>query len=436
MTAYPAAIRAEVDGAVTAVVIGAGHAGLAMSHCLSALAIDHLVLERGRVANAWHRERWDSLRLLTPNWQSRLPGFAYRGTDPDGFMTAAETGAFIAAYARAIAAPVHTGVEVTSVQRRGDSYLVNTNQGRWACRGVIIATGAFAAPLVPAVSAALPATVNQYTAHGYRNPGHLPEGGVLVVGGSATGVQLADEICASGRPVVLATGEHVRLPRSYRGLDIQWWLDALGVLDQRHDEIDDLHRAQRVASPQLVGSDTGHTLDLNALQAKGVRIAGRLMGIGGGRAQFSGALANLCALADLKQNRLLDRIDAWAKTRGLDQDLPTPTRPPSTRVDSRPLLTLDLEAAGIRSLVWATGFRPDHSWLQVPVFDAKGRLRHQGGVAAAPGLYVLGLPFMRRRKSSFIHGAGDDTRELAAHFKGYLDSLSGAIPEAAVAATA
>jgi len=402
------------------VIIGGGHAGLAMSHCLSQRGIDHAVLERGQVGNARRHERWDSLRLLTPNGQCRLPGYAYHGHDPDGFMTMAEVAAFIDAYARHIDAPVQPATRVTAVRRQGDGYQVVTDRGEWQCTALVIATGAFGRPVVPALSADLPPTIHPLTPREYRNPAQLPPGGVLVVGGSASGLQLADELQRSGHPVTLSVGEHVRMPRVYRGRDIQWWMDAVGVLDDRYDQVDDLTRARRVPSPQLVGTPERRTLGLNELTAQGVTLVGRLMAVNAGRTLFSGALSNHCALADLKMDRLLDRIDAWARTRDLERALPPAQRYPATRVDPSPCLSLDLQQAGIATVLWATGFRPDYRWLELPVLDRKGQLRHDGGVVDAPGVYVTGLPFMRRRKSSFIHGATDDAWELSGHLAGYL----------------
>jgi len=389
-----------------------------MSRCLAERAIDHVVLERGAVANSWRTERWDSLRLLTPNWQSRLPGFGYDGDDPDGYRTVPEVIEFIDRYARAISAPVQTGTAVTSVRGADDGYLVATDQGDWSCRTVVLATGACNIPDVPAVVASLPPGIVPLTPMQYRNPRQLPEGGVLVVGASATGTQIAAEIQRSGRPVILAVGEHIRAPRLYRGRDIQWWMDAAGVLDERYDAMDDIDRARRVPSLQLTGSPERATLDLNALTAMGVRLAGRLAGISNGTAQFSGALRNLCALSDLKMNRLLDAIDAWAAANGVDGTVEPPHRFAPTAVEDSPPLTLDL--ARIRTVIWATGFRPDYSWLHVPVLDRKGRIRHDGGVVASPGLYVMGLQFLRRRKSALIDGAGDDARDLSGHLATYL----------------
>ena len=404
----------------TTVVIGAGHAGLAMSRCLAERGIDHVVLERGEVANSWRTERWDSLRLLTPNWQSRLPGLTDAGPDPDGYRTAGEVVRFIADYAARIAAPVVTGTTVTSVRATETGYRVATDRGCWQCRTLVIASGACNRPQVPAIAAAVPAGILSLTPHHYRNPASLPEGGVLVVGASATGLQLADEIHRSGRRVILATGEHVRAPRTYRGRDIMWWLDRAGILDQRHDEVDDLDRARRLPSFQLVGSPDRATLDLNALVHSGVELAGRLVGLVDGRLQFSGALRNYCTLADLKLRRLLDTLDQWATSQGLDDAVAAPCRLPPTLVPDRPRLSLDLRRGEIATILWATGFRPDYTWLEVPVLDRKGLLRHDGGMLPAPGLYAMGLPFMRRRKSTLIDGAAADAHDLADHLRQHL----------------
>jgi len=380
------------------------------------------VLERGEAANSWRRERWESLRLLTPNWQSRLPGYHYEGRDPDGYMTMREVVEFISRYAVVIAAPVRTHTTVTSVTRTDVGYTVTTNTGVLQCRAVVLASGACNVPSVPSLARALPPNVQSVTPFDYCNPGHLPDGGVLVVGASATGVQLADEIARSGRAVVLSVGEHVRLPRTYRGRDVLWWMDASGVWNQRYDEVDDLIRARRLPSPQLVGTPERRTLDLNSLTAVGVELVGRLSAVRDGQALFSGGLRNQFALADLKMNRLLTTFDDWARVNGRDGDVDLPERLEPTRAPSSSRLNLDLRKGEIRSIIWATGFRPDYSWLDVPVVDHKGYLRHDGGVVDAPGLYVLGLPVLRRRKSSFIHGAEDDARELVDHLVTYLST--------------
>lgn len=379
------------------------------------------MLERGEVANSWRRERWDSLRLLTPNWQTRLPGLAYDGPAPDGYMAMGEIVAFLARYAKVSAAPVRTETQVTSITGADGGYRVVTSRGEIACRTLVIASGACNLPSVPALSAAVPAELAQITPFGYRHPGTLPDGGVLVVGASATGVQLAAEIRASGRPVVLAVGEHVRLPRTYRGRDVLWWMHESGVWDQRYDQIDDLVRARRLPSPQLVGTPERSTLDLNALSAMGVELVGRLSTVRDGRALFSGGLRNLFALADLKMERLLETFDAWAHRAGREGDVAEPERFEPTRVPASSRLQLDLRSGAIRSIVWATGFRPDYGWLHLPVLDDKGQLRHEGGSVESPGVYALGLPVLRRRKSTFIHGIEDDAREVIGSLAQYLD---------------
>jgi len=406
---------------VTTVVLGAGHAGLSMSHCLTARSIDHVILERGEVAHSWKTERWDSLRLLTPNWLSRLPGYSYDGGDPDGYRTMPETIDFLERYAAAISAPVRTHTRVSSVRKIDAGYQVATDQGEWQCRTVVLATGACNLPCIPAAAETLPSGIRALTAMEYRNPSQLEHGGVLVVGASATGTQIAEEIQRSGRPVTIAVGEHIRAPRVYRGRDIKWWMDGAGVLDDRYDEIDDIGRARNVPSLQLAGTTDRRSVDLNRLTALGVRLVGRLAGITDGRAQFSGSLRNLCALSDLKMNRLLERIDAWATDRGLDGDVEPPHRFEPTRVEGSPPLGIDLRGGGIRTVVWATGYRPDYSWLDLPVLDRKGRIRHDGGVVEAPGMYLMGIPFLRRRKSSLIDGAAADARDLSEHLASCLD---------------
>jgi putative flavoprotein involved in K+ transport len=409
-------------GIIDVVVIGAGHSGLAVSHFLSRLAIDHVILERGEIANSWRHERWDSLRLLTPNWLSRLPGYGYTGRRPDEYMSTAEVTAFISEYADFSGAPVLTHTNVTRVASTDSGYQVTTDHGTWTCRAVVIASGACNLPVVPSISAAVPGGIAQLTALEYKNPQQLEPGGVLVVGASATGLQLADEIQRAGHDVTIAVGEHVRLPRSYRGRDIQWWMHVTGVLDQKYTEADDLVRARNVPSPQLVGSNEQPFMDLNLLAGRGVRVTGRLARIRDGKAQFSGSLRNVCALADLKMNRLLAAVDQWLEHKGCP-DFGTPAeRFEPTRVPETACLSLDLESGAIRTVLWATGYRPDYSWLDVPVLDRKGSIRHDGGVGTIPGLYVVGLPFLRRRKSSFIHGAEDDAHELTEHLADWLAS--------------
>ena len=438
----PADIRSRQAGArgddiEDVVVVGAGHSGLAVSRLLAARGIRHVVLERGEVANAWRKRRWDSLRLLTPNKLTRLPGFAYAGDDPDGFMRVPELVALLEEYARG--APVVTRAEVTAVRRDGDAWSVASTRGTWRARTVVLASGAAALPCVPSFASRVPAGVAQLTPLDYRSAAQVAPGGVLVVGASATGLQFADELVRAGREVTLAVGEHVRMPRHYRGLDIVEWLVRTGISDERYDDIDDINRGRDLPSPQLVGDRTRPILDLNSLTDAGVTITGRLMGVRDGVALFSGGLRNACALADLKLQRLLEAIDASAVN---DAALPAPERFEATRVPAKPPLALPLGEAGttartittsISTIIWATGYRPDFSWLDAPVFDRKGRLVHDGGIVAAPGLYVMGLPLMRRRKSSFIYGAEDDARDITAHLADFLARRRGGNPAYATA---
>lgn len=408
---------------VTTVIIGAGQAGLAMSYHLSKHSVDHVLLERGQIGNSWSNERWDSLRLLTPNWQSRLPGYHYDGEDPDGYRTMPETVAFLQRYAAQIAPPLQTNTEVTAVLPDPDGYKVVTNQGIWTCKTIVLASGACNIANAPQCSKSLSSDIFSITPLEYKNPEQLPDGGVMVVGASASGVQLANELRQDGRRVMLAVGEHVRVPRTYRGRDIKWWMDVAGFLDVGFDEVDDLTRVRNVPSLQLIGCPNRQTISLNSLQAVGVEIVGRLMGLDGSKAQFSGALANVCALADLKMNRLLAGIDEWIGEKGGEHAVGGPYRLRPTIVPDMPILQCDLVQEDIKTIVWATGYRPDYSWLNLPVLTPRGHLRHDGGVVnEAPGLYAMGLPFMRRRKSSLIDGVGDDARVLSRHLRSFLDT--------------
>jgi putative flavoprotein involved in K+ transport len=401
-----------------AIVIGGGQAGLAISRCLSDRAIDHVVLERGRVAERWRSERWDSLRLLTPSWQSRLPGYRYQGDDPDGYMTMPEVVRYLEGYAASFAAPVEMGTTVLAVEPAASGYRVATDRGVLHARNVVIATGYCDEPYVPDMSAHLPRHVVQTTPTRYRNPEQLPEGGVLVVGASASGLQLADEIAASGRPVTLAVGRHSRLPRLYRGKDILWWLDAMGVFDETADDVYDVEISRQQPSLQLVGRPDRSTLDLPRLQEKGVRLVGRAIGVEGSRVGFGDDLVAYTAAADVKLARLLARIDDFVARSGLAGSVGAPEPFVPFLWPAPAPAAIDLRSADIRTVVWATGFRRRYPWLRVPVLDSRGEILHRAGVTEASGLYVLGLHFLRRRKSSFLDGVGDDAAVLAEHIDG------------------
>ena len=394
------------------VIIGGGQAGLAMSRCLSDLDLDHVVLERGRLAERWRSERWDSLKLLTPNWQTRLPGFQYDGPDPDGFMGMPELVGLFERYAGSFAAPVETGVTVRSVTSEGRRFRVRTDGREWFAANVVIATGYNDVPYVPAPAASLSRDVTQIAPTHYRNPGDLPEGDVLVVGGSASGVQLAEEIHASGRAVTLAVGRHLRLPRSYRGRDILWWLDAMGVLGESVNRMFDQRISRRQPSLQLVGRRDRQSLDIGELHRRGIRLVGRVVAASGDRVTCDDEVIANAAAADVKLVQLLERIDGFIHRCGLDDEVTapppfTPTWPSAWGVAARTVLPR------IRTIVWATGFRRSYPWLRVPVLDEHGEIRHRAGVTPCPGLFVLGMHLQRRRNSAFIDGVGDDARVLA-----------------------
>jgi putative flavoprotein involved in K+ transport len=403
------------------VVVGAGPGGLAMSHQLTGAGVDHVLLERGEVAHSWRTERWDSLRLLTPNWMTALPGARYAGDDPDGYMTAAETVAALEAYRLSFDPPLHTGIEVERACRAGDGFEVRTTGGTWRCDAIVAATGGSSEPRVPALASDLPQGIQQLTSLSYRRPAQTDDRGrVLVVGASASGVQIADELQRAGRDVTIAVGEHVRLPRTYRGCDIYRWLDRIGQLDERWDEVEDLQRARRHASVQVVGNDDGREVDLPSLQAIGVQLVGRLMARRGTTALCSGGLRSLVANADLKEARLLRRIDEWVDQHDMG-DLVCPAVTPDPTVLTEVPTELDL--ARFHTVIWATGFRPTYSWLDPRALDRRGRVGHDGGVGGMPGLYVLGLPFLRRRRSNLLAGLGLDASDLGQHLVEYLGSV-------------
>jgi putative flavoprotein involved in K+ transport len=402
---------------IDTVVIGAGQAGLAASRCLTDRGVDHVVLERGRVAERWRSERWDSLRLLTPNWMSRLPCWSYTGPDPHGFMTAAQVTAYFRAYADASAAPVVEDSAVVSVERTEGGFDVATTSNIWTANKVVIATGWCDQPAVPAIAGRLDPGITQVTPSAYRDPGSLPDGGILVVGASATGVQLADELAHSGRDVVLAVGSHTRLPRRYRGMDIFWWLKRIGSFDRTIDEVPDPIAARHEPSLQLVGRPDHPNLDLTTLAAAGVRLAGRLTGIDGRRVGFGPDLATNVTAADTRMRRVLADIDAHIDATGLTAEVLDPERQ-ATLTTTDPPATMDLRVRGITSVIWATGHRRTYPWLHLPVLDTHGEIRQHRGVTPVQGVYVLGQRFQHRRSSNFIDGVGRDAAFLADHLTG------------------
>ena len=403
------------------VIIGAGQAGLAISRCLAERGVEHVTLERSRVAERWRSERWDSLRLLTPNWMSRLPGYSYQGPDPDGYMTMPEVVDYLEDYAESSRVPLETQTDVRRVSATVDGYFVETSRGNWRARNVVIATGYCDRPAVPPMAHQLPRHIHQLSPTAYRSPDLLAHGGVLIVGAAASGIQLADEIADSGRRVVLSVGRHTRMPRRYRGRDILWWLDRMGVLDETTGDVFDLEASRGQPALQLVGRPDFATIDLGRLAAKGVRMTGRALGAEGGRVHFDQDLIATTTAADVKLVGLESRIDAFIDELGLSHDEAPPEdfAPLWPRFfDASAPICLDLESEDIRTVIWATGFRRAYPWLAVPVLDRYGEIRHDRGITPAPGLYVLGMQFQHRRKSAFIDGVGDDAAFLARHIAG------------------
>ncbi|MFL5239714.1 MAG: flavin-containing monooxygenase [Rhizomicrobium sp.] len=397
-------------------IIGAGQAGLAASRCLSVLGIEHVVFERGDVAERWKTTTWNSLRALTPNWMNGLPWQPYAGDDPHGFMSRDEIVAMLQGYSGRHRVPVVHGADVLSVQSQLGTYSVVTTNGTWRARALIIATGYCDLPFVPYAEDALPSQVVNLHSSQYRSPGTLPPGGVLVVGASASGIQIARELRLDGREVVLAVGRHTRLPRLWRGHDIFWWLTRLGKLKERPIEMRDRERAIGQPSLQLVGRPDRASVDLFSLQTLGIRLAGRIRSVGNDVVHFRDDLRDTVTKADAKLERVLREIDAFAGLAVPGTDYVT------GRVDLSAAIptSISLGSEGLRTVIWATGFKRAYPWLRLPVVDASGELEHRDGITRLPGVYALGLRFLRKRDSNFIGGVGTDAWEIAADLAGFL----------------
>jgi putative flavoprotein involved in K+ transport len=399
---------------VDTVVIGAGHAGLATSRLLTDAGRDHVVLDRGRVGERWRTERWDSLRLLTPNWMTRLPSWHHDSSDPDGFMSVGAFVRYLDRYANSFGSPVVGGTTVHALSHEASGgYRVATDAGTWRARHVVIATGPHGAPRVPAGLD----TAAVLTANHYRNPAGLRPGGVLVIGASSSGVQIADELNRAGRDVLLSAGGHTRMPRSYRGMDIFWWLHVTGRLARTIDEVPDRSAARREPSMQLVGHGPDHhgpDLDLATLQARGVRLLGRFDGMDGTRAQFRPDLAENVAASDKRMHRLLDAVDDYVTRTGLTDEVSPAIRPRRLDVPA-PTGLVNLSRERIGTVVVAAGYRPDYPWLRLPITDPDGTIRQYQGVTPAPGVYVVGQRFQHRRDSGVIDGARHDARTVVQH---------------------
>ena len=400
---------------IEVLVVGAGQAGVAMSEHLNGHGVPHLVVERHRIAERWRSQRWDSLVANGPAWHDRFPGLEFGGLDPDGFASKEQVADYFVAYAEKIRAPIRCGVEVTSVRKNAGrpGFRVETSAGVIDARYVVAATGPFQRPVIPAILPDGAGLVNIHSSS-YRSPGQLPDGAVLVVGAGSSGVQIAEELQRSGRPVYLSVGPHDRPPRRYRGRDFVWWLGVLGKWEAATPPLGAEHVTIAVS-----GARGGHTVDFRTLAANGIKLTGRAVSHDHGTVRFAQDLGDNIAHGDASYLSLLDEADACVERNGLD----LPEEPdahllgPDPECVTSPVLELDLARAGVSSVVWATGFTVDYGWLNVDAFDSKGKPRHQRGVSSEPGVYFLGLPWQSRRGSSFIWGVWHDAKYLADHIQ-------------------
>jgi len=401
---------------VDTLVIGGGQAGIAMSEHLSRVGIPHLVLERHRIAERWRTERWDNLVANGPAWHDRFPGQTFDDVPPDAFPSKDRIVRYFEDYAARITAPLRCGVEVTALRPRdGGGFVADTSAGRFEAARVVCATGPFQKPLIPAM---VPETAGLMQIHsaGYRNPAQLPDGAVMVVGAGSSGAQIADELARAGRRVFLSVGPHDRPPRAYRGKDFVWWLGALGKWDARARTPGTEHVTIAVS-----GARGGHTVDFRDLAALGITLVGRTEGHEAGRLRFAADLQANIRAGDANYLSVLDEADAYVAAQGLDFPAEPQARvfPPDPACVTDPVLSLDLAAEGITTIIWATGYGFDYGWMKLDALDAQGRPDHREGVSSrVPGLYFLGLPWLTRRSSAFIWGAWRDAADLADRMAG------------------
>lgn len=391
-------------------VIGGGQAGVATSAHLRKQGVPHIVLERDRIAERWRSWRWDSLVANGPAWHDRFPEAEFEGLDPDAFAPKEAVADYFERFAQDRDLPIRTGVEVTRLERQGGGFLATTNQGLIEARNVVVATGPFQIPLIPTV--VTDPAITQLHSNSYRNPDQLPEGPVLVVGAGSSGAQIAEELARAGRRVFLSIGPHDRPPRRYRGKDFVWWLGKLGKWDMKTPTPGTEHVTIAVS-----GAYGGHTMDFRRLAALGITLLGRAGAYADGRLTFADDLARNIEAGDRNYLSVLDEADAYAAAEGLDLPEDPEARhfmplPPEV---ADPILSLDLRAMGIGTVLWATGFRLDFGWIDLDIFREDGRPRHSEGVTEVPGLYFVGLPWLSCRGSAFIWGAWKDAERLAAH---------------------
>jgi putative flavoprotein involved in K+ transport len=407
---------------VDVVIVGGGQAGLALSYYLTEQGREHLVLEQGRIVESWRSKRWDSLRLIAPNWSLRLPGFTYSGDYPDGFMSKDEVVTHLKAHAGSFGAPVREGVRVTAIAHHPTDrgFLVRTQSESIRASHVVLATGALQQPRVAACAARLPARVTQVLAPAYRNPRSLPPGAVLVVGSGETGCQIAEEVVRAGRAVFLAGGRSWWAPRRYRGRDVAAWARLVGWFDRTVDELPPGVRTGQ-PNPQLTGGDGGHDISGHTLAREGVRLLGRLQDVRDGRAFFAADLVANLAWGDQRARMWLQGIDDLITAQGLEapaEDWPDDLLTSTDSSHDAPT-ELDLADVGINTVIWAMGYRPDLDWVDLPILDAEGYPIQRRGVTAVSGLYLLGLDWLHTAKSGLFAGVGEDAAYLAEHMSGH-----------------
>jgi putative flavoprotein involved in K+ transport len=400
---------------VETVIIGGGQAGLALSYYLTQQGRTHLVLEQGRVGQTWRSGRWDSFTLNTPNWMIRLPGFAYQGDDPDGFLPQEDIVAYLEQYAASFHAPLQCSVRVSAVRQQpgGDDYLVEAEGRTFEARNVVLATGAYPKPKLPTASAALSVDICQLHTSEYRNPQRLPSGAVLVVGTGQSGCQIAEDLYESGRQVYLSTSSCGRAPRRYRGKDTAWWLTRLGFFDSTPDQLPS-PTAKFACSPHVSGNH-GSNINLHRFARQGMILLGRVQAAQGKQIILAPDLEENLARADAFERQITQGIDEYIKKTGMkvEANRTTAEAPSNGATATKPLLTLDLQSTAISTIIWASGYQLDFGWVQIPVFDEVGYPVHQRGITAFPGLYFLGLQWLYKRKSSLLYGVEEDAAFIA-----------------------
>ena len=417
---------------IDTLVVGAGQAGVAMSEHLGRLGVQHLVLERNRIAEAWRTGRWDSLVANGPAWHDRFPGLEFEGLDADAFAGKDQVAAYFETYAKKIDAPIRTGVEVLKVERNEGrpGFTVQTSTGLIEANQVVVATGPFQRPVIPPIAPQLPGITQLHSAD-YHNPRQLPEGAVLVVGAGSSGVQIADELQRAGKQVYLSVGAHDRPPRAYRNRDFCWWLGVLGLWDAEGVQPGKEHVTIAVS-----GARGGHTVDFRKLAHQGITLVGLTRAFDQGVVSFEANLAENIARGDENYLALLDAADDYIARNGLDLPEEPEARHmlPDPQCLTQPILELGLAKAGVTSIIWATGYSTDYSWLKVDAFKPDGKPQHQRGVSREPGIYFVGLPWLSRRGSAFIWGVWHDARHIAEHIvkqRTYFDYRDAAQREAA-----